>query len=220
MKNKIDYDEVLNRIGYFMNKETKKELSYSTLYNSKILSQAIHKNEYFIAKSTLYRFFEHGSSTAKFDIDWKKLQSYIDHFANEDRSNILFHTIIDDEMEIIDKFFIFPIEGITFLNSNAFFGFLVVDGTFLNYCDKGNMIIFTTCTGNHEIIPIAYGFCPSENCEDISDFLEVIKRNIPEQAIKVFISDEGQGIKAAIIKTHVLLYSQKVPFTWQSKKDF
>ena len=200
--------------GYFMNKETKKELSYSTLYNSKILSQAIHKNEYFIAKSTLYRFFEDGSSTAKFDIDWKKLQSYIDHFANEDRSNILFHTIIDDEMEIIDKFFIFPIEGITFLNSNAFFGFLVVDGTFLNYCDKGNMIIFTTCTGNHEIIPIAYGFCPSENCEDISDFLEVIKRNIPEQAIKVFISDEGQGIKAAIRNTfpkskHMFCYIHK-----------
>ena len=190
-------DHTCSPSGYFMNKETKTKLT-STNYCSKNLIDLIHKNEYHISRTTLYRFFEEGASAAKFDIDWKKLESYINKFANDEKSNVLFHTFEDGENEIIDSFFIFPVEGILFLKSKAFFGFIVIDGTFLKYCNKGNLIIFTTCTGNHEIIPVAYGFCQSENSQDISSFLEIIKQNVPEDTIKVFISDEGTGITSAI----------------------
>ena len=44
---------------------------------------------------------------------------------------------------------------------------------------------------------MAYGFCQSENSQDISAFREIIKHNVPKDTIKIFISDEGTGITSA-----------------------
>ena len=91
-----------------------------------------------------------------------------------------------------------PIEAINFINSKIFFGMITIDGTYLKFYSYGELIILTTLSGNHKIIPLGWGACPSENNSDLQQFYQIIKNNIKDvKSIKSFIMDEGPALNSS-----------------------
>lgn len=167
--------------------------------------------------STFHQMIEQNSNSLH-EEQWKQIPSLINVFANQNRSNVLIDYANSDNNEIV-RFFILPQEAILFINSDIFIGLVVIDGTFLKFYIIGTLIILTTYSGTHEIIPIGWGFCRTENSIDLIPFLQLLKNNIqPEKAdiiIKAFMSDQGGAIMRAIdmvfptsIKRNCLLHKK------------
>ena len=185
--------------GYFPNKAKRAKDAFEIAMHKhkNLLTQEFITEDIFpYPKSTKYdmynRIFEETSE--KNELTWKKIPELLKKFENKDNTN----TFLKMNGDSIEAFFILPIISINFMNSDLFIGFVITDGTFLKFFKIGRLIIFATYTGTHQILPLAYGYAPSESTQYIKTFLNIIKVNLKnEEIIKCFMSDEAGGIMEA-----------------------
>ena len=65
----------------------------------------------------------------------------------------------------------------------------MIDGTFINCLQYGSYIIVIALTGERKYLPIGFGYCPTENSEDISILLNIIK-NISSNKIDLELYEQ------------------------------
>lgn len=94
---------------------------------------------------------------------------------------------------------VLPHYAINFIHSRAFFPLVIGDGTHSNSISKGVYIIFLTITGNHEILPLAYGYGPTESLDNINNVLKLLSPHFTTIDRKIsFINDKGTAFVSAI----------------------
>ena len=131
-------------------------------------------------------------------LTWQLIQDFVQRFQNKDNSN----TIYEEEDNEVKYFFILPQEAIIFMNSDLFIGLLIIDATFMKHYSKGRYFEVCTYNPSHKILPLCFGFAPSEASEFVNQLLTLIKNNIEdENKIKTIICDESPGILKSINDT-------------------
>lgn len=187
--------------GYKPNKLTKKEIK-SIFMIQKSVKQSImafrtQREETHISNRTYYRWTQEKklTSNAQILLTWKLIQDFVSRFSNKENSN----TIYVENGNEVQYFFILPKESIIFLNSSQFIGLLILDATFMKHHASGRYFEICTYNPEHKILPLCFGFAPSENSLFVCQMLGLIKNNISnEEMIKTFICDESPGILKAI----------------------
>lgn len=102
----------------------------------------------------------------------------------------------EEESRKIKYIALLPNYSIEYLESEAFFPLIIGDGTHSLSSAKGVYIIFICITGNHEILPLAFGWGPTESSDSIKNVLNLI---VPHIKSKVsFITDQGTAFLSAL----------------------
>lgn len=123
---------------------------------------------------------------------WSDLITIADKIKTEGGNQ----SIIFEDGSKIKFISVIPNYSVEFLQSSAFFPLLIGDGTHCHSISKGVYIIFIALTGNHEILPIAWGWGRTESSENITN---VLKLMIPNIKCKIsFITDKGTAFESAI----------------------
>lgn len=92
---------------------------------------------------------------------------------------------------------ILPEHGKLYLQARCFNGVIIGDGTFSNCAAGGVILVFCTITGNHNIIPICYGWAPTESGKAVMHCLKLIKEASFNKNF-AFIVDQGKGLEWGI----------------------
>ena len=208
--NKI-VEHTCDQHGYRPNCARRNEDSYLlSLHNSvNLYSKERLANMFNYARSTLYRLKEKAdeNSNSQNLNEWQKIPSLLEKFSIGNGKNVYLEK---SETNAIQKFFILPDLSIYFLNSPIFQGFIITDGTFLKFFKVGELIIYASYLPSNQIIPLAFGYCLSENSEDLKLFLNIIKENLNDESyVKCFMSDSNPAI----------LLSEKQTFEGATRKQ-
>lgn len=83
------------------------------------------------------------------------------------------------------------------MQTKCFNKVIIGDGTFSNCAAGGVILVFCTITGNHNILPICYGWAPTESGKAVMNCLNLIKEVIHDENI-AFIVDQGKGLEWGI----------------------
>lgn len=97
---------------------------------------------------------------------------------------------------VLHYFYIIPKHILEYMKSDLFFNLLCIDGSYLCFSIKGELISINTITPNNNYLQLGFGWAVSESAENIIPFLEMIKSCIEESPS--FILDQGAGLNAAI----------------------
>lgn len=105
---------------------------------------------------------------------------------------------------VIKHFAITPYHSKLLLQSKAFCGILLIDGTFIFGICGGCFIITGTITPNKRFIPLTFGWSYSENSDATSLILDQLNTCSVKDSVKVIFSDQGTALKKSIPKTFPL----------------
>lgn len=96
---------------------------------------------------------------------WAKIHSFGELIISEGGDSIVEY--VPNSNSIIRCAFL-PYYAKIYLNSSVFFRILLADGTHNNSHSGGIVFIVITLTGNHEILPLCFGWGPTESAETVN----------------------------------------------------